>query len=333
MSLIGNKTEYVSIHTVLPDFYEDNNIVQKDVDESLLIKWAEDKIQDISTDRQLSHKLAWLSVYNYKADLPSDLAIINEIAYRKEPPKNSCDTRGYEIVQYAQQTHEGCNLEMNVVCPACHKTGCNCHTDGVVVDINTAFEVSHPEMYYSKYLRVGRFGYGNSIYSPDWKILCHTDNNWFGLNKHLPGCANIHCKECPDTYRLDPPIIETSFEEGEILLSYMGRMTDANGDIMIPKHRDVFEAILQYLTYKWYRREFMMRRDPSDRAIYQEALALSDRATDKAIARIGMPSFDEFSKFWANNKWAKMDNAYQNLMQGHAPIVSLNSKQRNIYRS
>lgn len=334
MSLIGNKTEYVSIQTILPDFYDDNNIVQKDIDESLLIKWAEDKTIDITTDRQLTHSLAWLSVYNYKADIPSGLVNINEMAYRLSPPKDSCGIRGYEITQYAQTTHEdGCMLEINVVCPNCHKTECNCNTEGIVVDINTAFEVSHPELYYSKYSRVGRFGYGNSIYSPAWSILCHTDNDWFGLNKHIPNCASITCKECPDTYRLNPPTIETSFEEGEILLSYMGRMRDKNGDIMIPKHRDVFEAILQHLTYKWYRREYISKRDPSDRAIYMEAYQLEKEATDRAITRLGTPSFEEFSKFWSNNKWVKMDDAYTSLMNGGEPIVNLGRKQRNIYKS
>ena len=334
MSLIANKTKFVSIQTALADFYEDNNIIQKDVDESLILKWAEDKILEISTDRQLVHKLAWLSVYNYKVDLPSDLVTINEIAYRIEPPKDSCAVRDYEIVQYVQQTHEdGCMLEMNVVCPNCTKTGCNCNTEGIVVDINTAFEVSHPEMYYSKYLRVGRFGYGNSIYSPEWKILCHTENDWFGLNMHLPNCANILCKECPHTYRINPPVIETSFEEGEILLSYMGRMRDKNGDIMIPEHRDVFDAILHHLTYKWFRREYLRTRDATDDKISKESLILSREATDKAIARISMPSFEEFSKFWSMNKWVKMDSAYTNLMDGRSPIETLHRKQRNIYKS
>jgi hypothetical protein len=113
----------------------------------------------------------------------------------------------------------------------------------------------------------------------------------------------------------------------------MGRMRDKNGDIMIPKHRDVFEAILQHLTYKRYRREYLRRRDPSDRQVYLEAYQLAEVATNKAITRIGTPSFAEFSKFWANNKWVKMDNAYTNLMNGNAPIVNLQHKQKNIYKS
>lgn len=333
MSLIEGRTEFVSIATVLPDFYEDNGIIQKDVDESLLLKWAEDKISDITTDRQLSHKLAWLSIYNYKVDdFPKDLVTINEVAYRASAPKDSCGIRGYEITQYAQQTHEeGCTLELNVVCPSCHKTGCNCRTEGIVVDINTAFEIAHPEMYYSKYAKVSRFGYGNSVYGADWKLLCPSDNDWFGINKHLPDCANLTCTECPGTYRLNPPVMETSFEEGEILISYMGMERDSNGDIMIPKHRDVFDAILHHLTYKWYRREYIKKREASDRVIYLEAQQMAEIATTKAITRIGTPSFAEFSKFWSKNKWSKIDNAYTKLMAGKAPIAKLPS--RNIYNS
>jgi hypothetical protein len=334
MSLIDNKTEFVSLHTVLSDFYDDNGIVQQDIDESLIEKWAEDKIMDISTDKQLSHKLAWISVENYKADLPSDLVIVNEIAYKKTNPSDSCDIRGYEITQYVQQTHDPeCNLEINVACNKCHKKQCDCNTGDIVVDINTDFEIAHPELFYSKYLKVGRFGYGKSIYSPEWHILCRSNNDWFGLNKYLPDCANIHCRECPDTYVINPPTIETSFEKGEILISYMGRKRDVNGDIMIPKHRDVFEAILQHLTYKWFRREYIRRREASDKDIYLEAYQLAELATTKAITRIGTPSFAEFSTFWSMNKWVKMDSAYSNLLEGEPPYETLHRKQRNIYKS
>jgi hypothetical protein len=151
MSLIDNKTEFVSLHTVLSDFYDDNGIVQQDIDESLIEKWAEDKIMDISTDKQLSHKLAWISVENYKADLPSDLVIVNEIAYKKTNPSDSCDIRGYEITQYVQQTHDPeCNLEINVACNKCHKKQCDCNTGDIVVDINTDFEIAHPELFLFK---------------------------------------------------------------------------------------------------------------------------------------------------------------------------------------
>ncbi|MCO6499028.1 MAG: hypothetical protein J5I47_01450 [Vicingus serpentipes] len=333
MELVNNKTEHVSIYTVLSDFYEDNNIVQKDVDESLILKWAEDYLPNLITDQQLIHRLAWLSVIDYKVVYPRDLAIINEIAYRLEPPKDSCDVRGYEIVQYVQQTHEDCYLEMNVVCPSCHKTGCDCNTGDVVVDINTAFEVSHPELFYSKYAKVGRFGYGSSIYSNKWKILNFTSSDWFGINRHLPGCANIACKESPHSYKFDPPVLETSFQEGEILMSYMGKMLDDEGRIMIPKHRDVFEAILQHITYKWFRREYLNTLMSQYKEIYREAKLLRDEAEMKANIRLSTPTFQEFAAFWSQNKWAKMDSAYTNMLDGHAPISTIHKQNRNIYKS
>lgn len=333
MELVANRTEKVSLNTVLSDFYEDNGIVQKDIDESMILKWAEDETFDNITDRQLVPRFAWLSVCNYKADLPSDLVIINEIAYRIKPPTDSCGNREYEITQYVQDTHEGCEIEINVICPACHKTECSCNSNDIIVDIGTSFEISHPEMYYSKYAKVGRFGYGKSVHDPNWNILCHTENDWFGVNKHMPGCANLHCRECPHTYRIEPPNLDTSFEDGEVLISYMGRELDENGTIMIPKHRDVFEAILQHITYKYYRREYLMRREASDRAIYQEAKFLRDEARVKARVRLSTPSFAEISKFWSKNKWSKIDNAYSNLLDGCAPVVDLKGKQRNIYKS
>lgn len=332
-NLINNKVEYVSINTVISDFYEDNDIKQKDIDESLLLKWAEDKINDIPHTYQLKTKIAWLDVSEYRAEFPKDLSIILEIAYKKTERKDDCAVRGYQIVQYVQDTFEGCELELNVKCPACHKTECNCHTDGVIVDVDRAFQIANPQLYYDQYRKVGRFGYGASIYDERWKILGHTDSDWFGLNKVIPGCANLECKNCPESYRVSPPNIDTSFEKGELLVSYMGRELDADGNIMIPKHRDVFEAVLQYLTYKYYMREFKKSRDSSDRVIYQEAKVLCDEATRKATTRLETPSFDDFSKFWSMNKWTKMDSAYDNLVNGGLPLSTVKHRHKNIYKS
>lgn len=333
------KLDFVSIQTPISDFYEDNRIVQKDVDESLILKWAEDAVGDLTTDEQLVHRIAWVDVTNYKVALPKDHVLFCEIAYKLDKKKEDCKVRGYQVVQYVQRTHEGCELELNIKCPSCHKAECDCHTDGVILDINTAFDVSHPEMYYDKYRQVGRFGYGSSIYDDRWRILCHTDNDFFGLNAHLPDCANIHCKECPHSYRVERPYIETSFEKGELLISYMGKKLDKDGNIMIPNHRYVFEAILQHLTYKWYRGEFLAKRDPSDRVIYQEAKMERDIAIMKANHVLGMPSFQEMSKFWSNNRWSKIDSAYDNMINGKSGYYYANvgkenlaPKQRNIYK-
>lgn len=324
--------DYVSYHAALADFYEDNKIVQTDANESLIQKWTLDKIEDFTKVIPTTPSIAWLSVDNYKADKPIGFTNILEVGYRIKPKKTSCKDKGYQIVQYVQDTHQGCELELNVVCPDCHKSDCNCQSEDIIVDINEAWKISHPEIFYEKYVKVGRFGYGHSIYDPGWKILTYTSNDFFGLNKHIPGCSNIYCKECPHTYRLNGPTIETSFEKGELLVSYMNALRDENGDLMIPKHRKVFEAILEWNTYKWYRRESLNSGDAKDERASEKAYIRSRNATVEALAKLKVPSFEEFSKFWSKNKWSKMDTAYENLLKGNAPIVNIDES-RNIYKS
>lgn len=348
---MARNTEFISIRTSLADFYEDNKIKQQDVNEDELLKWATDKGMDLMPSALLRPSVAWVDVNNYKGNKPKNLQIVLEMAYRLDCPKMTCGQRGYQITQWIQGTEEGCELEINLVCPACHKTGCGCNEDEIIVDIGTGWDVNHPEQYYDQYVKVGRFGYGTSVYDPNWKILCYSDNRYHGLNQHLPGCASTYCVECPHSYRLDTPTIETSFEEGEILVSYLGRILDETGEIMIPDHRDVREAMLQYLTYKYFRGLYLLKRDPSDKDIYLEAKQLMREATDSARAKLTMPSFKEFSRFWAKNKWSKIDSAYENLLDGkylgggrghhgghhhHGPKIGVptnTNSRRNPYRS
>ena len=327
------KVESVSIYTALADFYEDNNITQSDVNESLLLKWTDEVTESIITDQQLIPKISWVPVSNYKAYLKDQPQIFLEVAYRLEPSTTSCKNMGYQIVQWAEQLDDGCTLEYNLDCPECDNRDCNCaDIAGMTVDITRSWEISHPEAYYSNYVKVGRFGYGNSVYTDQFKILTYSDNAWQGLNKHLPGCAMIYCKNCPQSYTWEPPFIETSFEKGELLISYLGKKRDENGNIMIPKHRYVFEAILEHLTYKYYRMKFLDTGGNIERNIYTEARANRDLAIYKANAVLGMPSFEEFSKFYSINKWQKIDNAYENLLNGDDPYVTID-RGRNIYKT
>lgn len=332
MILKNNKVEYISASEILSDFYDDFNIDGGD-DEPLLLKWIEDKISQFNIPQQLIHRVAWVSVMNYKADLPKDLNIINEVAFRLDGGKSRKGGRGYQLTQFVQNTHEDCQIELNVVCSSCNTSTCNCNTEDIIVDVNAAFEMAHPEMYYSKYAKVGKFGYGKSIYSNNWGILSQNDSEWFGVNQTIPGCANIHCHDCPNSYKILPPKIETSFEEGELLISYMGVKKDEDGRLMIPLHPDVLECVNEHLTYKWFRRQFIKTRDNGDRLIYSEARQLSKEAKQKAEMSLNFPSFDEFSRFWANTKWSKMSSAYENLMGGGVPVNTQKKGGKNPYRS
>lgn len=328
----NNKVDYVSIHTVKPDFYEDNGLVQKNIDESLLIKWATDEVSDWNLDTQKTQSIAWLTVRNYKFELPNNTYKILEIAYKQDKSNESCGIKGVQITEWANDTL-GCEVTSQVNCKD-ECDGCGDHAlKDVVIDVTRNWEITHPEIYYDKYVKVGRFGYGNSIYSPKWKLLSATTNDFFGMNMHLPGCANLYCRECPESYRINGRTVETSFEKGEVLVSYLGTPVDENGDVMIPNHRDAFEAILQHLTYKWFHRQYVRYRKPSDKQISMEAMQLRDQARIRVMSRLGTPSADEFGAFWYKNKWSKMDSAYSNLMKGYAPITDLRRKNHRAYRS
>lgn len=325
------KVGSASIHRTLSEFYEDTGVEQTDLNDSVLLKWGEQKAQEVITDEQLSHNISWLTVENYKATKPKNVKIILEVAYKKEKPKDSCKAKGIQITQYVQDTHEGCTVEYNVKCNKCKEVSCNCVKEDVIFEIDSRVAARRPEIYYDNYLRAGRFGEGYSIYTPSFKILPHAKaKGLHNIKNHIPNCPMFTLKG-EDWYVMDGDHFEVSFEQGELLVSYMGTKLDENGDLMVPDHPYAYDAITEFMIYKYYRKQYLEKRDPSDRAIYSEAFQLSNLATQRARNTLNIPDFNSFLSYWANNAWVKMDSAYDALLNGKRGISNI--KNRKIYRS
>lgn len=224
-------------------------------------------------------------------------------------------TRREDIVQWVQGTLEkDCHLEINLVCPTCHKTTCACDTPVVEVDVDRIWEMAHPEIYYSHFTKIGRFGNGpqpGSYYSPRFQLMRYSSNDFFKVRQLLTDCPNVDCRGCRHEFVIDMPYIEVDFTDGEILLSYLGKVLDADGEVMIPDHPDVFEALVNHLDYKWYRASWKKTKDSGDRAISQEAMQLRDLHIRMAKESLQMPEFGEFKTYLETSSFLKRLPAWQ----------------------
>jgi len=328
------KVPYVSIKNAVQDWTQDNDLGHEEIDETLLIRWAVDCVRWCSTQEQLKHRIAILQVENSRARLPDDFVLLAQAAsnvHYEDPcncnhdPKPDCcgkksiprngrlpKSRREDIVQWVQGTLEkDCHLEINLVCPTCHETKCQCDTPIVEVDVDRIWEMSHPEIYYSHFTRIGRFGNGpshgphSSYYTPKFKLMRYATNEYHRLRQILSDCPNVNCDNCHREFILDLPYIEVDFGEGEILLSYLGRPLDGDGEIMIPDHPDVFEAIVNHLDYKWYR---MMGKKTKDNAllnISREAMSLRELHIGIAKSQLEIPEFHQFKNYLDNSTFLK----------------------------
>lgn len=321
------KTNFVSIKNAVWDWVSDGGFGHDEIDEPLLIKWAVDCVRWCATQEQLAHRITILQVENSRATLPDDFVLLAQAAsnvYYEPPcdckadPEQDCcgkknvsrhnrlpKTRREDIVQWVQGTLEkDCQLEINLLCPKCHNSSCSCDTPAVEVKVDRIWEMAHPEIYYSHFTRIGRFGNGpgqnspySSYYTPKFHLMKYAVNDYHRLNQLIGDCPNVNCDNCHREFIIDLPYIEVDFGEGEILLSYLGRHLDGDGDIMIPDHPDIFEAIVNHLDYKWYRSMFKKTGEQRYRVISSEAMQLREQHIGYAKSELEIPEFHQFKNY------------------------------------
>lgn len=329
------KLQYVSISNAVQDWIQDNDLEHEEINESLLIRWAVDCVRWCSTPEQLKHKIAILQIENSRARLPDDFELLAQAASNvrweppcdcsQSPPPECCGwksvpkqnrvpkTRREDIVQWVHGTMDkDCHLEINLVCPTCHKTACDCRTPTVEVDVDRIWEMAHPEIYYNHFTKIGRFGYGpgqngpyDSYYTPKFKLMRYSTNDYFKLKHILTDCPNVNCDNCWREFVLDLPYIEVDFGEGEVLLSYLGKALDEKGEIMIPDHPDVFEAISNHLDYKYYRIQWKKTKNQRFSTMSREAMELRDYHIGIAVSSMEVPEFHQFKNYLESSSWLK----------------------------
>lgn len=112
---------------IIQDWAEDTGLVDiSELDETLLVKWATDAVNMIPLPDNGKHKIAIISVVNYKAELPDDFLWLQAAAANVWKEKKKCKpTKREQIVQWVQGTGD-CKLEINLVCDKCGHQDCNC---------------------------------------------------------------------------------------------------------------------------------------------------------------------------------------------------------------
>lgn len=326
------KTNFVSINNPILEWIQDADLKHDEIEEPLFKRWATDCLGWMNSDEQLVHRIALLSVENSRAEMPDDFKMLSQAAANpfvrrpcdcsQHPLPDCCKSnstnkytprlpksRREDIVQWVQGTLEkDCELEINLNCPKCHKITCDCDTPVVEVDVDRVWEMAHPEIYYRHHMRIGRFGYGSgpwsSYYTPKFKLMRYASGDYWNLQHFLGGCPNVNCNNCIHEFKLNLPYIEVDFQEGEVLVSYLGRRLDDNGDLMIPDHPSVHAAIFWHLEHKWFWR--MYRRTSDQKYFNISQIAEGKRENEIGIARAALeiPEFAQF-KNYLDNQWYK----------------------------
>ena len=328
------KTRYLPLQSAISDFLEEFDMDEKQLDEELIKKWARDAIKHFSTDEQLTHKIGLYEVSNYKAVVPDDLEILCEVAYRLEKPKD-CGSKRERIVQWTQWADNDCELEINLKCSKCHKTECTgCGDTEVIVDVDRIWEMSNAHYNYPlSFGKVKSFGKGEGYDEGEncFCLLPCSDSHWDHINRHIDKCANYCCPKREHSYSLCLPNIEVNFEKGELLVAYLGKKTDGDGEVMIPDHVDAILAVQDYIIYRYLKKR-SLKDDSKGLDMNKAQIAKGEWLESLSAARsaLQLPSFSEFSKWMRNNPYYKVNQGVENLYErGHSRKHNHRNRGRN----
>ena len=334
---MNKKKDLITKEQLRNDFIEDQGIVQTEIDESLLDKWIDDALDDLELPEHLCDYVELIPIKNYKAQYPDHLRIICEVAYREKRGKEDCKVIGHQITQFMDRTPDGCEVEINLICPKCHKTECSCNSQSISIDIDYIEAASHPEWYYAgdayrkQFMSVGRFGYGKSTHSDEFILMTAVNDPWSQI-KHLPNCANVHCKGNKCHYSCRKGCIETNIKEGWLLLSYLGtEYRDGEEREVNAANKDIVRAVGFYLQWKYFHREYQMKREAPSKQMSAEGFQMWEEFSTRWISHQIVPPADELMTYWGDTKFARMENAYCNILEGKCGTNDY--QRRNIYKT
>lgn len=293
------KVNLVSVKTAVREFIR-NTGHQGELDKSDIIAWANDASSRVITEEQYTHKITLLEVKDYKVLLPHDFKYIIQAGYLIDDSRN-CKKLREEVIQFKDKQW-GCNLEINLVCPKCHKQDCNtCEAPTIIVDADRTWRDSHPEhaAAYMKHF----YDYGHpfdseyrSTYHQDFRLMRPNTGSFNNIDFHIKNCINLNL-DCEINYTIDLPNIVVNFKEGKILLAYMARPIDEEGYLMIPDVPVVHEAIGWYVQTKMAYRTFCMDPSQNNRILWTTAVEMSEKMISRARSEMNTPTYEEWSSW------------------------------------
>lgn len=255
-----NKIPYVGIGTIISEWIRDNDLQEDEYNTEDLKRWASDCNEWLTFADAQKHKIMVLSTSMGKVEMPNDMLSIVQIAYRKREERGDECTTGQKVSQWVQHDYNtGLDVEINVKCNKCKNKTCTCNQGVVEIDIDPIWRLENPfHDYFGRMGRPGKFGENRSHYTESFKIMSYAGGDFHSVDFHIPNCYNLSARECEHKYSINYPVIQTDIREDgtEILLSYIARETDKNGDYMIPSVSNAIQSVKSHLSHLYFQKRY-----------------------------------------------------------------------------
>ena len=189
------------------------------------IEWIGEALEHIGAASQLIQKQCVLTIANHKVLLPTDLHYVNQVAINN----SVSPTASSELDTLTTKVKE---LKAAIVDAQANDLEYS-STTSVLHEINSRIVILE-NIYFTDSTRLQPLQYGAST---------------FHRSMHCEGCVNENANY-EDTYIIDDGYVKTSFESGQICLSYMAFPTDEDCYPLVPDDISFKEAMFWYIYKK-----------------------------------------------------------------------------------
>lgn len=271
------KTKFIKLHNAIAS-WKSLAPDELNYDENDLIEWALGCLWDIDAYSLYQEKIKKIKFSDYKAIMPGDCKSILQVLYKSSP---QCKLSVPELIEFSTKAYgEDCKWEYKKVCKC--ESACTC--DSVIEIPGTFYMDKITELQGMKF---GSVQYLNNIteISNNWTVLRPKT----GLYDMSP---DINVKTFTYDIDMNGDII-TDMKEGELLVSYLGMVSDENGIPMIPDVESVIKAIKFYIEFHFAYIAYRKSRASNDFNFFQNAERLKNKYIGEARDKMNMPTNDE----------------------------------------
>lgn len=259
--------ELTSLSTFISTYIKRTRIQPEDLDEDILMDFANDSVQKLHSDKTCEDIVALLPVSNYNAPKPVGCRKFIEIAFKNESYRHKRLMYHDEVISWTGKHFSGCDIKVSVECPKCRETTpCGCKDNSVIIKVDDEWLAANVERqywnnpFYVSAHGINKMGGIGSFYHPEFSLMRPARHRFFNADFHVKGCLNLDRRllaDWPIEYKVDPVSrnIRVNAESGTILLSYLAIPKDEEGFPLAPNDVDAFDAIF------WDVRAKMLYRD------------------------------------------------------------------------
>ena len=303
--------DYIPLRTITREAVEDSGMSSSELKQQVLDRWTTDAVNMIPIQETYVYKIAHLIVSDYSAPIPEDFVIVQQVAARTEKFDMKCSRRE-RLSSFAFGTADpDVDIEVRVLCNQCGNTNCRCRRGVIEIDVDRIWELAHPEAYMKRFFRHGVVGEGSGNHSnrgKEWQLLRYAQGDFFRGKYFLSDCPNLFADHCYNAFSIEYPHIKTDFSDGEIIISYLGRRLDEDGNVMIPNHPDLISAVKSHINYMWANQMYFKNLgSPTVNAqAYLQAAEIAKSRREESFrtyrSAVTIPEFKEFRN-WVQRYW------------------------------